>query len=182
MTGCDRAGPRAPARQMDVRLLLCLVRREKGIGQPAKPRFPQKPQFGPTAPLVHSCSLIFFPLTHPRAARSLHDLLTVQLHTGAARSRPSDGCSTFTVPCQEGKGNWATSQTIASGGSWFGCFEIPLGAFENLLSNGVRSPTVLCVVPCLPSRACEVEILLTALFLYLYMHYRGKYRDFGGVA
>ena len=29
-------GPRAPARQMDVRLLLCLVRREKGIGQPAK--------------------------------------------------------------------------------------------------------------------------------------------------
>ena len=31
------AGPRAPARQMDVRLLLCHVRRATGIGQPAKP-------------------------------------------------------------------------------------------------------------------------------------------------
>ena len=76
------------------------------------PTFPQKPQFGPTAPLVHSCSLIFFPPTHPRAARTLDDLLTVLLHTGAARSRPSDGCSTYTVPCQEGKGTWATSQTM----------------------------------------------------------------------
>ena len=28
-----------------------------------------------------------------------------------ASSRPSHGCSTFTVPCQEGKGTWATSQT-----------------------------------------------------------------------
>ena len=28
-------------------------------------------------------------------------------NNGAARSRPSDGCSTFTVLCQEGNGVWA---------------------------------------------------------------------------
>ena len=34
---CSQLQSRAPARQMDVRLLLCLVRMEEGIGQPAKP-------------------------------------------------------------------------------------------------------------------------------------------------
>ena len=37
-------------------------------------------------------------------------LAVVETH-GAARSRPSDGCSTFTVLCQEGNGIRATSQT-----------------------------------------------------------------------
>ena len=42
-----------------------------------EPRFPQKPQFGTTASLVHSVQYI--------------------LTGGAARSRPSDGCSNYTV-------------------------------------------------------------------------------------
>ena len=58
-----------------------------------EPRFPQKPQFGPTAPLVHSCSLI----------------------SGRGRALPPiRWIFDFTVPCQEGNGTWATSQT----GEW----------------------------------------------------------------
>ena len=37
-------------------------------GKGAEPRFPQKPQFGPTAPLVHSCSLILSALLDPSPA------------------------------------------------------------------------------------------------------------------
>ena len=35
--GAGRTGPRAPARQMDVRILLCFVGRTAGLGQPANP-------------------------------------------------------------------------------------------------------------------------------------------------
>ena len=55
------------------------------------------------------------PPTHPRATRNQDDLLTVHSHTGAARCRPSDGCSSFAVPCQEGNRIWETSQTPVHG-------------------------------------------------------------------
>ena len=64
VTGCDRAGPRAPARQMVVRLILCPCLEGAGTREPAKTRFPQKPQFGVTASLLHSVQYILLP-THP---------------------------------------------------------------------------------------------------------------------
>ena len=49
------------------------------------PGSPRNPSLAPLPLVFTVCSLIF--------------------------SRPSDGCSTFTVLCQEGNGIWATSQT-----------------------------------------------------------------------
>ena len=54
------------------------------------------PRAPPAVPRVHA--------THPRVV--------------VARSRPSEGCSTFTVPGQEGRRAWATSQTVEFGGSF----------------------------------------------------------------
>ena len=64
VTGCDRAGPRAPARQMVVRIILCpcLEGREDQENQP-NPGFPRNPSLAPL-PLLSTVCSIFLP-THP---------------------------------------------------------------------------------------------------------------------
>ena len=63
VTGCDRAGPRAPARQMVVRLILCLCLegREDHENQP-NPGFPRNPSLAPLPLLSTVCSIF---CTHP---------------------------------------------------------------------------------------------------------------------
>ena len=59
-----------------------------------EPRFPQKPQFSVTASLIYS---VQFP-THPPPNLRHPTLIYLQCIRGVARSCPSGGCSTYTVP------------------------------------------------------------------------------------
>jgi hypothetical protein len=58
VTGCDRAGPRAPARQMVVRITLCTCPegREGTENQP-NPGFPRNPSLAPQPLLSTVCSI-----------------------------------------------------------------------------------------------------------------------------
>ena len=98
VTGCDRAGPRAPARQMVVRITLCTcLEGREGTGNQPNPGFPRNPSLAPLPLLSTVCSIFFTHPPTPEPAPSHSSLLTVQSHTGAARSRPSDGCPNYTV-------------------------------------------------------------------------------------
>ena len=76
-------------------LCCAFVMRAARSRESAKPRFPQKLQFGVTASLIYTVQYVLLP-THPTP--NPRPLPTVHPHTGAARSCPSDGCSTYAVP------------------------------------------------------------------------------------
>ena len=60
VTGCDRAGPRAPARQMVVRITLCTcLEGREGTGNQPNPGFPRNPSLAPLPLLSTVCSIFF---------------------------------------------------------------------------------------------------------------------------
>ena len=81
MAGQGRALP--PIRWL-FQLYCAYVGKRLGSREPAKPRSPQKPQIGSTAPLCTVWSIFCIPPTHPRAQRPLSNLLSASAHRGPA--------------------------------------------------------------------------------------------------
>ena len=104
VTGCDRAGPRAPARQMVVRTILCpcLEGREDQENQP-NPGFPRNPSLAPL-PLLSTVCSIFLP-THPPPNQ--HPLNRVYLQCtrtpGPRAPARQMVVRTMMCPCLEGR-------------------------------------------------------------------------------
>ena len=92
-------GPCAPAHQMVVQPMLCPCHEGSDV------QGTSQTQVSPETPVWRHClslpqCAVYFtshPPTH-KPAPSQTDLPTVHPHTGAVRSRPSDGCSTYAVP------------------------------------------------------------------------------------
>ena len=92
-------GPCAPAHQMVVQPMLCPCHEGSEVQRTSQTQVsPETPDWRHCLSLPQ-CAVYF--TSHPptsEPAPSQTDLPTVHPHTGAVRSRPSDGCSTYAVP------------------------------------------------------------------------------------
>ena len=92
-------GPRAPAHQMVVQPMLCPCHEGSEVQRTSQTQVSLETPDWRHCLSLPQCAVYF--TSHPptsEPAPSQTDLPTVHPHTGAARSRPSDGCSNYAVP------------------------------------------------------------------------------------